>query len=318
MLAVVATTVPFFALIACGYGAARAGLIGEAAAKGINAFVFWFALPALLFDALASRPFSEIANLPFMAAYALAGLILYGIAAWGAGRLFSVPLAERAIHGQGATVANIGFLALPLLVTLMGEAVAIPIVLAMFVDLTVIMSVSVALIEASRPGRADLGAVVIRICVGLGRSPIILAMTAGTLAAASDIPIPTAVDAFVGLLAAAAAPGALFALGASLVGRSTVGNRGQIAWMVIGKLVAHPVMVALALVIVGALFPGTIPPLWGVVAVVTAAMPVASNVFVLAQGYGLPDRTVSAAILVSTVIAVISLTVLLALLPARF
>lgn len=312
MLAVLATTVPFFALIACGYGAARAGLITEPAARGINAFVFWFALPALLFDALARRPFAEIVNLPFMAAYALAGLGVYAAAAWGAGRLFGMPLADRALHGQGATVSNIGFLALPLLIALKGDAVAVPIVLAMFVDLTLIMGLSVALIEAGRSGHTGPGAVLGRVGIGLVRSPIILSILAGAGVAAAQVPIPGPVDRFVGLLAAAAAPGALFALGASLVGRSIAGAKAEITWMVTAKLVVHPLAVAAALTVAGFVLPGAVPPLWVTTAILTAAMPVASNVFVLAQGYGLPDRTVSAAILASTVLAIASLTILIA------
>ena len=52
MLAVLAMKVPSFALIACGYGAGRAGLIAEPAACGINPFVFRFVPPALSFNAL--------------------------------------------------------------------------------------------------------------------------------------------------------------------------------------------------------------------------------------------------------------------------
>lgn len=54
MQPIINTALPFFALIFCGYGAGRFGLLSEASITGVNAFVFYFALPTFLFSLMAS------------------------------------------------------------------------------------------------------------------------------------------------------------------------------------------------------------------------------------------------------------------------
>ena len=49
MQAILAVTVPFFALVLCGWLAAQRGVLPDSAIPGLNAFVLYFALPCLLF-----------------------------------------------------------------------------------------------------------------------------------------------------------------------------------------------------------------------------------------------------------------------------
>jgi len=49
MQTILAVTVPFFALVLCGYLAARQRVLPESAIPGLNAFVLYFALPCMLF-----------------------------------------------------------------------------------------------------------------------------------------------------------------------------------------------------------------------------------------------------------------------------
>jgi hypothetical protein len=50
----------FFALVLCGYLAARRGVLPEAAIPGLNVFVLFFALPCLLLRFGSSMPFSRL------------------------------------------------------------------------------------------------------------------------------------------------------------------------------------------------------------------------------------------------------------------
>ena len=61
-------TLPFFAVIACEFVASRTKFLGSGAVKSLNAFVFYFALPALLIRSLANQPIKEIIDLSFVAA----------------------------------------------------------------------------------------------------------------------------------------------------------------------------------------------------------------------------------------------------------
>ncbi|MBA3389091.1 MAG: AEC family transporter, partial [Rubrobacter sp.] len=62
MQAIFDTVLPFFALIFCGYGAGRLRVLSEASIAGVNAFVFYFALPAFLFELMVTAPLDEVFN----------------------------------------------------------------------------------------------------------------------------------------------------------------------------------------------------------------------------------------------------------------
>src|SRR5918998_5661448 len=99
---------PFFALIFCGYGAGRLGLLDETAAAGVNTFVFYFALPAFLFGLMSSSPIGEVVNAPFIGAYVTASLALFALSALVGLRLFEIGRAEAAVLGLAAGVGDNG------------------------------------------------------------------------------------------------------------------------------------------------------------------------------------------------------------------
>ena len=74
------TALPFFALIFCGYAAGRFNVLSEASISGVNAFVFYFALPAFIFNLLATSPLTDVVNGPFVAAYLGTGLVVFAVA----------------------------------------------------------------------------------------------------------------------------------------------------------------------------------------------------------------------------------------------
>jgi malonate transporter len=64
---IINTALPFFALIFCGYRAGRFRLLSEASITGVNAFVFYFALPTFLFSLMATSPLANVVNGAFVA-----------------------------------------------------------------------------------------------------------------------------------------------------------------------------------------------------------------------------------------------------------
>lgn len=120
-----AITLPFFTLIGCGYLAGRTRILPAGGVEGLTAFVFYFTLPALLFRSLALRPLGEIFEPRFVTAYAAAGLCVFLAAALSGKIIFKETLGGMALFGQAASIGNVGFLALPLIVALLGEAAAV-------------------------------------------------------------------------------------------------------------------------------------------------------------------------------------------------
>ncbi len=153
-------------------------------------------------------------------------------------------------------------------------------------------------------GRFDLS-IFKTIGLGLLKNPMVVSMVLGLSWSATGAALPTPVNAFVTLLGDAATPGALFAIGASLAGKST--ERLEVAlWLSFCKLILHPAFVAIAAIF---LFP--LDPYSAGVIIAAAALPVAGNVYMLAQHFNVAPQRVSAAILVSTAISIVTVSLVI-------
>lgn len=144
------------------------------------------------------------------------------------------------------------------------------------------------------------------LAAGLAKNPMIASMVLGLAWSATALPVPAPVNDFLGLLGAAATPGALFAIGASLATKSA--ERLEVAaWLSFCKLILHPAAVAFAAFV---LF--KVDPAKAGVMVAAAALPVAGNVYILAQHYGVAPQRVSASILISTAVSILTVTAVIA------
>ncbi|MEO0865229.1 MAG: AEC family transporter [Pseudomonadota bacterium] len=300
MLPILLKTLPFFAVIGLGYIAGRTRFFGPEATAHLTKFVFYFALSAMIFRFTATLDIARIWDPQLAAAYLTGTLAIYLIATV-AGLIRNQGIEVTAIEAQCAVIGNVGFLGLPMLALLLGEAAVGPIILILSVDLIVFSSLIVILITGSRDGRMSLG-ILRTIGKGLLSNPMIMAISSGLIWSAFDLPIPAPANDFLVLLGGAATPGALFAIGASLATKSAE-RLSVAAWLTFCKLVLHPVAVALA-----ALFLFPVTAFAFAVVVACAAMPVAGNVYMLAQHYGVAPHRVSASILISTAISVVTLT----------
>lgn len=297
-------TLPFFALIGLGYWAARVKFFSEEATAYLTRFVFYFALSAMLFRFSANLSLGEFLNRDFMLAYLFAGISVYllatAVALWR-----RRGMAEAAVEAQCAVIGNVGFLGIPMLVLLLGENVIGPLMVVLAIDLIVFSSLIVILITIAREGRLRLG-VLKSIVTGLFANPMIVSISLGFVWSALHLPIPGPVDEFLGLLGSAATPCALFAIGASLAPKSA--ERVSVAiWLSFCKLVLHPAAVVVFAVIIFKV--DTFP---AAVMIATASLPVAGNVYMLAQHYNVAPQRVSASILISTALSVLTVSLVVA------
>ncbi len=304
MLEIFLKTVPFFALIGLGYGAGRTKFFSEEATAYLTKFVFYFALSAMIFRFASNMSLSDVAEPRFILAYLWGSGCVYGLA-MGVAFLRGRPAEEAAIEAQCAVIANVGFLGIPMLTLLLGPDAVGPLMMVLAMDLIVFGSLIVIVVTGGRDGRMSF-AVLGTVGIGLLKNPMIMSMALGLLVSALHIPIPTPVEEFLVLLGAAATPGALFAIGASLASKSA--ERMVVAgWLSFAKLVLHPLFVAVA-----ALYLFPLDPFPAAVMISCAALPVAGNIFILAQHYGVAPHRVSAVILVSTMLSVVSVPVVIA------
>jgi predicted permease len=304
MIDVFLETLPFFALIALGYWAGRTRFFSEEATAYLTKFVFYFALSAMLFRFAANLSFAEVWDPNLIVGYLVGTVAVYVIATVVA-RARKQNIATTAVEAQCAAIGNVGFLGIPMLALLLGERAVGVIMMALAVDLIVFSSLIVILITGSRDGRFHLG-ILKTIAGGLLKNPMILAIALGLMWSGLALPIPDPVNEFLAILGGAATPGALFAIGASLASKSA--ERLSVAlWLSFCKLILHPLCVAIGVVI---LFP--VDAYTAAVVISASALPVAGNVYILAQHYGVAPHRVSASILVSTAISIVTVSAIIA------
>ena len=304
MNTILGVTVPFFALILFGYVAARRRWVPPESVPAFNGFLLYFAVPALLFRFAAQTPFGEIVNIPYFLAWGAAGVAVVAIVAFSARRFFGVSMRDAAFFGLVGGVSNAGYLGVPLLVTLLGPRAAAPAILAIVADLLIVASAGLALAEmqgATRRGwRDDVKDAVVRLVL----NPFVIAMVLGATFSGLQVTLVTPFAEIVKLLADAAGPCALFAIGLSLVRPDAPIKSPVLALPVAAKLLLHPAIIAVAMLAIGA------DEFTRNAAILVAALPSAGWVFIFALRYEADAGRVSATILITTALAFITFSAL--------
>lgn len=319
MQAILAVTLPFFALVLCGYLAARARVLADAAIPGLNGFVLFFALPCMLFRFGMNTPVLELLNPAVLGVYLASALAIVGFT-------IAVTLSERvqlkdaAFGALVAAFPNTGFMGVPLLVALLGPAAAGPVICTVLADLFVTSSLCIALARAHETlsGSADhpdrgaaARAAAVQALRGALSNPLPWSIALGALASLTGLRPPGPVDAVVRMLADAATPVALFTIGAVLwrAGQHAHTRTPPALFMPVAaiKLLVHPGLVfafgAAALALGARLSHFQLSVL-----ILAAALPSASNVSLLAERYGADNGRIARIILASTALAFVSFT----------
>ncbi len=315
MLRVLEVTFPVFALVFCGFFGQRWRLLPERAVEGINAFVYYFALPAMLFRVVATQPLAGFTDGRFALGYVASGMAVFFFTRAAAMPRRMPRDASRAARarrdaiglGLAAGHGNLGYLGVPLVLEL-GKQYAPTIVLAMICDIFAVIMLAVVMLELERrhARRSDdqpSVSLFATVSGGLIRSPLVLSIAAGLGWAVATPAMPEVMDNFVRILASAAGPCALFAIGASLGDRRIELNATVRALLAI-KLVAHPALAAGVLFLVVRADPAA-----AAIGVLAASLPGASNSFIIAQRYGVDTRDISASIVASNFVALATVSI---------
>lgn len=299
--------IPFFAVIACGFFASRQKIIDSAGRTGLNRFVYYFALPVLIFSLMAQADLRDQFQLTFVVAYLSVAITLFFLSfavarlAFKLGRGFSVVFATACIYG------NTGYFGLPFVIIAFGQDASVPVIVCTTIDLAVMLPLASVLLEktdtSNRIGSSNIYKTSL---LSIIKNPLIVAAVVGALFSLSGLQVPEVADRFVVLLGSAAAPCALFALGSSIDEDRADFIQAQIFVISLIKLAVHPLLIWFAMY---HLF--SVDTDWARSAVIAASMPVAVTAYILAQQYNTYIARTSASILLSTVVSVATLAFIL-------
>jgi hypothetical protein len=320
VLQVFIITFPFFALVLCGYLAARRRMLPLEAIPGLNGFVLFFALPCMLYRFGASTPIAQLLDVGVFATWLFCALVMVA---------FTVVVSLNRRIGWndasfGALVAafpNSGFMGVPLLVALLGAQSAGPVILTMVIDMIVTTSLCIALSRLDGADTHGAAKALKNALKGVLANPMPWAILLGALVSVLGWVPPKPVSQTVGLLADAASPVALFTIGAVLArsqmlsasGHATAPLLRDYLPVALFKLFLHPLLV---LLVGGALLRQGVPlsRFALTVMVLTAALPSASNVSLLAERFGADNGRIARIILVSTAAAFVTFSLAVTLL----
>jgi predicted permease len=313
MQAILAVTVPFFALVLAGWLAARSGLLQASAIPGLNAYVLYFALPCLLLRFGMGTPVLELLNPSLLAIYLLCALMIvcFTIAT---SLNASIGLKDASFGALVAAFPNTGFMGVPLLVALLGPSAAGPVICSILADLFVTSSLCIALSQLHEPQHGPGARVAaLRALRGALANPLPWAIALGTVLSASGLRLSGPIDTVVRMLADSASPVALFSIGAVLwrAGLQTHHTTRLIDYLPVAliKLFLHPLLV----LVLGAAAQQLGAPVSAfqlMVLTLAAALPSASNAALLAERFGADSGRIARIIMSSTLMAFASFSTL--------
>lgn len=306
MTDIVGLVLPFFGMIFLGAAVARITRQPIEALGWMNTFVIYVALPALFFQLIARTPVEELTEWSYIFGVVLSAYIVFALMF-----VFSIVfsgglIGESTIKGLAAAYGNIGYMGPGLALLTFGEAAAVPVALIFCFENIMHFAVAPTMMALSGEEKASRWKVALKVVRQIAFHPFIIATAAGVLAAWLQFQPPMAIDRLLQYLAQAAAPCALFAMGVTLALRPLKRVPKELGLIAALKLVIHPMIVYVVLSAIG-----DFPDIWVYTAVLMAALPTATNVFVIGQQYGVWVERASASILLTTVISVVTLTALL-------
>lgn len=305
MEAVFNVVLPVFSLILCGYLAAHFKILTGESTDALNKFVYFIAMPVLLFHVVATVDPNEILNWPFIFAFLSVNVVVLVVALLTSRFVFKRDLADSSLSAMASVFGNGVYMGIPLSMIAFGEASLTPAIIAGISQGIGLIFPVVILIELGANSATGGVNILKKLIVSLLRNPVMMAPIAGLCWSLTGWPLPVPIDTFGKILGASAGPCALVAIGLFLYAKPLHEGVAEVGSVVFLKLILQPVI---AWILLFHVF--DVEPLFAKVGVLFAALPTGANCFVLAQQYGRFIQRTSAAILISTVVAVLVLSVL--------
>ncbi|OYD84362.1 AEC family transporter [Azospirillum brasilense] len=300
---------PVFAIILAGVLSGKAKLLGPASSEALNKFVYWMALPPVLFLGTAKRSLPEIFNGPFIGAFLGSMLAVYALGALLGWLIHRERTQIRCMQGLNACFSNTGYMGIPLFLAAFGPDRLAPAILATVIMSAIMVGIAVIWLEFANSQGNGIGKALRDVGRALVKNPLIISTALGLAWSffLSGVPVPRPIAIYCDLMGASAGPCALFAIGLFLATQSLKANLLEVGWISALKLVVQP---ALAWVLIQTLFP--LDPFWAGSAIILAGLPTGALTFVVASQYRIYVERTSSAILMSTIASVVTLSFLLA------
>jgi malonate transporter and related proteins len=305
MGALFAIVAPVFALIGLGAAAIRLRLLDAGAVKGMSDFVFYLAMPSLLFRSMVTAP--PLRLLDVAGSFILGAFLLFAAAALLSRVVLRARLSTAGVFALNAVFGNTVMLGVPIIDSAFGaEGLAYLLAIVAF-HAALLLPLATILIEADGGpnGRRPPLDVLRAVMPGLLRNPVVMVIVAALLWRTTGLGLAEPVERLLLLLGAAGPPLALFCLGATLPKPEGLKGLRDVILASALKLLVMPALVA------GLAWMSGVRGVAFSVVVLAAAMPTGANAFLLARRFGTMMEASASTVVVSTALSLLTLTALL-------
>ena len=271
---------------------------------GLNQFVYFLAVPALLFNASSQQAIDSLINLPALGAFILGAALTSIVTLVGCRLFFNTQGAEQfVLRGLNSTFANYAYMGIPLTFGVLGEASYGAVISIILAGNLLLIGGSQLLIESFKREHTGLKYIASILDQSLLRNPIFLSTVLGLFFSANNLSMPLMIQTLIDMLAPATIPIALFCLGASLQVAKTAISYRELSWMVGIKLFIHPALTWACFYILG-----VNDPVWMMATVLLTALPTGALAHVVAFKYDVFEKETSQIVVTSTMLSLFSVS----------
>jgi hypothetical protein len=306
MADVLALALPFFGLVFLGFFCGKLKKLPEDGLAWMNFFVIYVALPALFFKLIATTPFEQLTNWPFILSTTLCTYIAFSISFVVGIWVTRGDIRQSAIQGALGGYSNVGYMGPGLTLAAIGPEAAVPTALIFVFDCVLFFTVVPFMMGMGGSEKLRIWETTKEVFLKVVLHPFNIATAVAVVATYLRWQPPQALDQLVTFLYRAAAPCALFALGVTVALRPYEGVPRELPIHLFVKLILHPTLVWIILSAVG-----DFDREWVFTAMLMSALPPAGNVFVMARQYDVYVQRASSGVLIGTIVSVVTVTGLL-------
>lgn len=303
MLAILNVVVPVFALMALGNLAVRFRLFPSEGVRGLVLFVNNFATPCLLFQAMATTDFSTTFNWSVIGPFYVGAVTVFAVGAVLAVKVFGNRPGEGVASGFAAMFTNTVLIGIPIMTRAYGPGALATTFSIIAFHASVLITMGMLVMELVRRDGAPLHKALGVAFVRIVSNPLLWGIVLGALVNLLGIALIEPVEAFIGMMAAAVTPAALFGLGGALNDYKLSESWAQSLTMSALKLIVQPLIAYVIMV-----------PILHVdhefarYGVLLAAMPSGINAYVFATYYNRGVNVATNTVLITTVLSVLSVS----------
>jgi len=309
MLALIDVVLPVFFIVAFGYLAAWRGWFTESAVDGLMKFAQGFAIPCLLFRAISTLDLSAGFQLPLLGSFYLGAIAGFLAGLIGARLFFGRPWEDSVAIGFCTFFSNSVLLGLPISERAYGTEALAGNFAIISIHAPFCYGLAITVMEVVRARGAPMRHLPGKVLKAMFSNSIILGIALGFAVNLTGTTVPQTLAEGLDMMGRAALPAALFGLGGVLCRYRPEGDIRTILYISLISLVLHPVITYT----LGSRLDLGIDGMRS--AVLTASMAPGVNAYLFASMYGVAQRVAASAVLLSTALSVISVSVWLAVLP---